>query len=131
MENVPPTNEENIAPSSDSSSSEARNFALFCHLSSLCGWIGVPFGTILGPLLIWLLKKDQFPMVDEHGKEALNFNITITIAALICIPLIFVLIGIFLLLAVAIIHIVFVIKAAIEASNGRSYRYPFALRLIK
>ena len=111
--------------------SNEKNFGMLCHLSSLCGYIGIPFGSILGPLIFWLIKKEEMPFVNDQGKEALNFNITVAIAALICIPLIFIAIGIFLIIAVVILHIVFTILASIAASKGEAYRYPFALRLIK
>ena len=111
-------------------SPEERNFAMFCHLSALVGYIGVPFGSILGPLILWLVKRQEMPLVDEQGKEALNFNITVAIAALICIPLVFVVIGIFLLIALVVAHIVLTIMAAIKVNGGQSYRYPFTLRLV-
>jgi len=99
------------------------------HLSALAGYV-IPFGSMIGPLVVWLIKKDEMPFVNSQGKEALNFQITMTIAAIISIVLIFVVIGIFLLWALAIIDLIFIIIAAIQASKGVDYRYPFALRLI-
>lgn len=52
----------------------ARNWAMGCHLAALTCYVGIPFGNILGPLLVWLFKKDEYALVDEHGKEALNFR---------------------------------------------------------
>jgi hypothetical protein len=109
----------------------SRMWGMFCHLSALSGYIGVPFGNILGPLVVWLIKKDEMPFVDYNGKEALNFNITVIIASLICIPLVFVLIGIFLLIALAIAALIFTIIAAIKTNNGEYYRYPMTIRFIK
>jgi uncharacterized Tic20 family protein len=103
---------------------------LFAHLSALCGFV-IPLGSIIGPLVIWLIKKDTMPFVNDQGKEALNFNITILIAAIVSWILIFVLIGVLLLIAVGIFWLIFVIIASIQASNGTGYRYPFALRLVK
>jgi uncharacterized Tic20 family protein len=102
-----------------------------CHLSALVGLLGNGIGFLLGPLIIWLVKKNEDPYIDEQGKEAVNFQITMMIAALVCIPLVFLLIGIPLLFAVAIVAVVFPILAAIKTSDGQHYQYPFALRLIK
>ena len=120
---------------------QARNWAMGCHLAALAAYVGIPFGNILGPLVIWLLKKDQFPLVDTHGKESLNFQISIIIYSLvlgvaifiaaltvILIPLA-VLLGILLALLI-IADFVLVVIAAIKVSNGESYQYPFTLRLI-
>ncbi|MGA9854468.1 MAG: DUF4870 domain-containing protein [Gammaproteobacteria bacterium] len=107
-----------------------NNWGMAAHLSALAGYV-IPFGTIIGPLVVWLMKKDEMPFVNSQGKEALNFQITMVIAALISIVLIIVVIGIFLLWAVAIIDLIFIIMAAIQASKGVDYRYPISLRLIK
>ncbi len=106
-------------------------WGMFCHLSVLTGYIGIPLANILGPLIIWLIKKDEMPFVDDQGKEALNFNITVFIAILICIPLIFVIIGIFLMIAIGIAHLVLTVVAAIKANSGEYYRYPLTIRMIK
>ena len=111
-------------------SSEERQWALFAHLSALVGYI-IPFGSIIGPLVIWQIKKNEMPFVDDQGKEALNFQITVAIIAIICLVLILILIGILLLWALAIANLVFIIVAALAANNGQAYRYPFAFRFIK
>lgn len=103
---------------------------MLCHLSALSGFI-IPFGSLIGPLIVWQIKKNEYPIVDDQGKEALNFQITTLLAAIASGILIFVVIGIFLLIAVGIASLVFTIIAAIKANNGETYRYPFALRLIK
>ena len=64
-------------------SKDEKMWGMFCHLSALAGYIGIPFGNIIGPLIIWMVKKEQFKFVDDQGKESLNFQITITIAAFI------------------------------------------------
>lgn len=84
--------------------------------------------TFLGPLIIYLVKKDESSFVSEHAKESLNFQITMAIISLI---LIISLIGILLIWVVGIIDVVLVIVATIRASEGKLYRYPFAIRLIK
>lgn len=110
--------------------SEAKTYGMLCHLLALAGFI-IPFGNIIGPLVMWMLKKEQYKFVDDQGKEALNFQITVMIAALICFALMFLLIGFVLLPAVGIASLVFIILAAVKASGGVHYRYPYTIRLIK
>jgi uncharacterized Tic20 family protein len=80
----PPLNPPPVAPPPPPSpESQARTWNMLCHLSALACLIGVPFGNILGPLLVWQIQKDKFPSVIQHGKAALNFQITVTIAAMV------------------------------------------------
>jgi uncharacterized Tic20 family protein len=127
---IPPNEMPTPPPPSSSPSAEERQWALFAHLSALIGYI-IPFGSIIGPLVIWQIKKNEMPFVDDQGKEALNFQITIAILAIISILLILILIGILMLWALAIIDLIFIIIAALAANNGQTYRYPFAFRFIK
>jgi uncharacterized Tic20 family protein len=110
--------------------SEARNWAMFCHLSALVGWLGNGIGFIVGPLIVWLVKKGDHSFVDDQGKEALNFQITMFILFIVAGLLIFVLIGFILLPILGVINIVLPIIAALRASGGERYRYPFAIRFI-
>jgi uncharacterized Tic20 family protein len=110
-------------------SAEEKTWGMLAHLSSLAGFI-IPFGNVLGPLVVWLIKKDTMPFAADQGKEALNFNITVAIAAIISCILIFVVIGFLLLAVVAVGWLVLTILACIEANKGVAYRYPFTLRLI-
>lgn len=110
-------------------SSDEKNMAMLGHLSALSGFI-IPFANIVAPLVVWQLKKDTMPFAAEQAKEALNFNITVGIAAVISTILIFVVVGIFLLGILTIAWLVFTIIAGIAASKGENYRYPFALRLV-
>jgi len=104
---------------------DAKNMGMLCHL------LGI-FTVWLGPLIIWLLKKDSSPFVDDQGKEALNFQITAFIAILVCIPLVPVFcIGAILIAAIQITRIVLGILATVAATKGVAYRYPLTLRLIK
>lgn len=112
------------------SDKEARNWAMGAHLSALLGYV-VPFGSIIGPLVIWLVKKDESSYVDSQGKEALNFQITMLMAAIVSIILMFVLIGFLLIFLVAVFNLIMIIIAAIKVSEGADYRYPVSLRLIK
>jgi hypothetical protein len=110
---------------------EAKQWGMFCHLAALAGFTGLPFANVLGPLILWLIKKDDFPFVDDQGKESLNFQISMAIYALITLPLFCIIIGPFLMAAVLIFDLIMVIIASIEANKGKAYRYPLCIRLIK
>ena len=124
---IPPPPSE--PPMAGAPSAEERQWAMFAHLSALVGVI-IPLGSIIGPLVIWLIKKDTMPFVNDQGKEALNFNITVAIAAIVGWILCFILIGFLVLAVLAIAWLVFVIIATIKANEGTTYRYPFTLRLV-
>jgi len=109
---------------------DARLWGTFCHLAGLAMLLGIPLGNVIGPLIVWLIKKDEYEFVDDQGKEALNFQITVAIAMVVSAPLVFVIVGIPLLLAVFVLYVVFTILATVRANAGERYRYPFALRLI-
>ena len=137
---IPPTPSE--PPVVDAPSADQRQWAMFAHLSALLGAIltgafGHGWGCFIGPLIIWLVKKDTMPFVDDQGKEALNFNITVAIASLILLLLSIVTLGVGLIIAIplwiilGIAWLVFTIIASIKANEGVRYRYPFTLRLIK
>ena len=110
---------------------QAYTWGMLCHLAALAGFIGIPFGNVIGPLVIWLIKKDEFAFVDDNGKESLNFQISVTICALVAAILIVVVIGIFLLIALAVADLVFIIMAAVKASKGETYRYPLSIKFLK
>jgi uncharacterized Tic20 family protein len=123
-------------------SAEERQWAMFAHLSAILGALltgafGHGWGCFLGPLIIWLVKKDTMPFVDDQGKEALNFNITVAIALLALVLISVMTLGVGLIIAIPLWIIigvgwlVFTIIAAIKANEGVRYRYPFTLRLIK
>ncbi len=106
-------------------------WAMICHLAGLAGVV-VPFvGNIVAPLVVWQIKKDDYPFVDEQGKEAVNFQISMTIYGLISVALSFVCIGFFLLAAVGVVDLVFLLIAAVKANNGQHYHYPLTIRSIK
>lgn len=111
-------------------SAEERNWGMACHLSAFSAYI-TGFGGVIGPLVVWLIKKDQFPSVDAHGKEALNFNISMTIYFLVTIPFVFLLIGIPMMIGLGIFHLITTIIASTKASNGEPYRYPLTIRLVQ
>ena len=109
---------------------DERTWAMLSHFSSLCMFI-FPFGNILAPLIIWLIKKDEMPFVEDQAKEVLNFQISMTIYFIGSIILIIVLIGIPILIVLGIFNVIITIIAGIKANDGKSYRYPINLRLIK
>jgi uncharacterized Tic20 family protein len=112
------------------SNPESRMWAMLAHLSALSGFV-IPFGNIIGPLIIWLVKRDEMSFVADQGKEALNFNISMTIYMMVSGVLVFVLIGIPLLIVLAIAWLVLAILAAVKANEGMAYRYPLIMRLVK
>jgi uncharacterized Tic20 family protein len=128
----PPTAEPS-GPQEPEVNKDARMWAMFCHLAGLAFLVVPAIGAVLGPLVIWLLKKEEFPFVDDQGKEAVNFQITMLIYGVIAFILCFACIGTILLPVVGLIDIVLVIMAAIKANDGYRYRYPkpFIIRLIK
>ena len=103
---------------------DARTFAMLAHLLAI-------FTSFVGPLVIWLVKKDEHPFVDEQGKEALNFQITIAIAYVAASLLSFLCIGFLLFPAVGVVDLIFCIMACVAANKGEHYRYPVSLRLVK
>lgn len=117
---------------SKDSESNARMWAMFCHLGGLA-MIIMPFvGNIVAPLIIWLIKREDYELVDEQGKEAVNFQISMSIYGFISLLLVFAFcIGALLLLAVYIVDLIFLIIAAVKVNNGERYRYPLCIRFIK
>jgi uncharacterized Tic20 family protein len=108
---------------------KARTWAMLCHLAGLAWILPITpaFGSVLGPLVVWLIKKNDHPFIDEQGKEALNFQITMLIYAGVAALLMLLCIGFFLLLAVGIVDVVFAVIATIKANDGYHYRYPYPL----
>lgn len=110
---------------------EARRWAMITHLSALVGLLGNGIGFLIAPLVVWLVRKDTDPFVDDQGKEAVNFQLTMFIAAIVGIILSFVLIGIPLLIVIGLMAIIFPIIAAVKANDGHRYRYPLTIRFLK
>ena len=108
-----------------------RTWGMLAHLSALVGVVVPLFGCVLGPLVVWLGRKDQSSFVEGQAKEALNFNISVFLALIVCSLLMLVFIGFILGAALFIAWLVMTLIAAIKASEGIAYRYPFSLRLVK
>lgn len=117
-------------------SQEQRQWAMWCHLAGLAGYLPVipGLGSLIGPLIVWLIKKDEMPFVDDQGKQVINFKISVLIVALVLgvlsvIPPVFC-VTIPLLVALLIADIVFTVVAAIRANEGQRYRYPYAWKFL-
>lgn len=110
--------------------SEEQTFSMLCHLSALAGYI-IPFGNIIGPLIFWIIKKDQYVEVDRQGKDALNFQISMTLWVIASAILVLLVIGIFALIALGVLHIVLVIVASVKSNNGERFKYPLSIEFIK
>jgi len=117
-------NEIRVIPEKD------RNWAMFCHLSSFASLI-IPFGGIIGPLICWSSKRHESSWVDENGKASLNFQLSVALYILICIPLMFVIIGFVIFAGLLILELVCVVIASIKASRGEEYRYPLMIPFIQ
>jgi uncharacterized Tic20 family protein len=131
----PPVPEPNdpfvMPPLPEGPNKDDKLWATFCHLAAFSGYF-FPFGNVIGPLVIWLIKKDESQYIDENGKKALNFQISMTIYTLASLVLICG--GPLILLAIiplAIVSVIFPIVAAIKANNGEEVSYPISIEFIK
>jgi len=119
------------SPATSVSSSDVRIWNILCHASALLGvFLHFP-GHLLGPLIVWLAKRDDSPEIDAHGKESLNFQISMLIYNGIAVVFCLVLVGFAFLVVLWVLNAVFVIVAAIQASDGKFYRYPMTIRFIQ
>jgi uncharacterized protein len=119
------------AGAGSSVSENERTWGMLAHLSALVGVVVPVIGCILGPLVVWLGRRDQSAFVESQAKEALNFNISVVLASIVCSLLMLVFIGFILIAALYIAWLVMTLIAAIKASEGVAYRYPYTLRLVK
>lgn len=120
----PPAAELNVSQDVTPLDSEAKTMGMLCHL------LGI-FTGFLGALIIWLIKKDDSPFVDDQGKEALNFQITVMIAYIASSFLMIIFIGILLLPVIGLLNLILCIMGAVKANQGVAYRYPLNIRFIK
>jgi uncharacterized Tic20 family protein len=109
---------------------EVRNTAVAAHLSTFAGLV-VPFGSVIGPLAVWLTRRDRDPFIDQAGREALNFGITIAVYGAVVLVAALMLVGIPLLIAGVIAWVVLASLAAVRASQGQAYRYPLTMRFVR
>ena len=125
----PPLTAPATAPASALTS--VRTWNALCHASALLGVLVHFPGHLLGPLVVWLVKRGDSPEIDAHGKEALNFQISMLIYNVVAAVFCLILIGFFFLAILWVLNAVFVIIASIQASDGKFYRYPITIRFIQ
>jgi uncharacterized Tic20 family protein len=111
-------------------SGNVKSWCLACHLSALAGFVVPALGHIGGPLIVWLVKRGESPEIDAHGKESLNFQISMMIYSVIAGILCLILVGFVLLPILHLLNVVLVVIAAMRTSEGQMYRYPLTIRLI-
>ena len=104
---------------------------MFCHLAALAAFVGVPVGNVVGPLIVWLIKREESDFVAEQGRNALNFQISMAIYIAISVLLLFVVVGVFLIIGLGLFNLVMVILSAIRASKGEIAEYPLSINFIK
>jgi len=108
---------------------DERTWGMLCHLAAFAGFI--PFGNIVGPLIVYSIKRQEYDFVEDQGKESLNFQITMTIALMVSAILTIIVIGLLMLLVVGLFSIVFTVIGAVKAAQGEFYRYPLTIRFLK
>lgn len=109
---------------------DERMYGMLCHILAFAGFV-IPLGNFLGPIIMWQMKKNEFEFVDDQGKESVNFQISMFIYFMLCVPLIFIVIGIPIMIGLGIFYLVIIIIAAIKANDGIRYRYPLSIKFIK
>jgi hypothetical protein len=109
---------------------DERMWGMFCHLSALSGFI-IPFGNIIGPLIIYSMKKEEYAFVADQGKESLNFQISMLIYLIISGIAVLLVIGIFMLVVLGLVSLILTVVASVRANDGEHYRYPLCIRFIK
>jgi len=119
------------AESHESIPREVRNWAMGCHLIALVGLLGNGLGFLVGPLIVWLVKREDDPFIDEQGKESLNFQMTMMGAIILCVPLLFVFVGFVLMPLIGIFDVTMTIIASIKTADGEHWRYPLTIRFLK
>lgn len=103
-----------------------RNWSMLCHLSAFAGFF-FPFGGIIGPLIFWLSKKDESAWINENGKAAMNFNMSILLYIILCIPLMIIIVGIPIAIFLVTFKVVCIIIASVKSARGEMFRYPLAI----
>jgi hypothetical protein len=112
------------------SEKDVRTWSMLCHLAALIGFV-FPFGNVLGPLIVWLIKKDDSPQVDRQGRMSLNFQISWTIYMVVAAFLIILVIGLILLPLLALTMLILVIIAGVKVNNGEDFKYPLTIKFLK
>jgi uncharacterized protein len=109
---------------------EARSVVCAAHLATFAGLV-IPFGSVIGPLAVWLTRRHRDPFIDQAGREALNFGISIAVHGSVLLVTALMLVGIPLLMVGVVAWVVLASLAAVKASQGQPHRYPLTLRLVR
>jgi len=115
---------------SESEDRQTRMWGMFLHLSVFAGY-AVPIAGLLAPIVIWQIKKDELPLIDEHGKNLMNWLLSLLVYTIACVLLSFLFVGIPLLFLLALLSVVFPIVAGIKANNGEVWKYPLSIEFLK
>jgi uncharacterized Tic20 family protein len=107
-----------------------RNWAMLCHLSAFAGFF-FPFGAIIGPLICWLSRKDESVWVDQNGKSALNFQLSMLLYMVLTLPLFIIIVGIPIMAFLLVLKIICIIIASVKASKGEEFKYPITIPFIQ
>jgi uncharacterized Tic20 family protein len=118
-------------PAEEVLSPDTKMWAMLCHLAALALIVFPLFGNVIGPLVVWILKKEDHPFIDENGKESLNFQISMAIYFCAAALLVFIAIGILLLPALGLFWLILTVVAAVKANSGETYKYPLTIRFFK
>lgn len=109
---------------------DERMWGMLCHLSALAGFV-IPFGNLIGPLIVYSMKKDEYAFVADQGKESLNFQISVLVYLIISGIAVLFVIGIFFLMVIGLFTLILTVVASVRANDGEFYRYPLCIRFIK
>jgi uncharacterized Tic20 family protein len=109
---------------------DERMWGMLCHLSALAGFV-IPFGNLIGPLVVYSMKKDEYAFVADQGKESLNFQISVLVYLIISGIAVLLVIGIFFLMVIGLFTLILTVVASVRANDGEFYRYPLCIRFIK
>jgi uncharacterized Tic20 family protein len=107
-----------------------RNWAMFCHISAFAGYF-IPFGGVIGPLIVWTTKRDESTWVNENGKSSLNFQLSMLLYLILAAPLCLIIIGFPIIAVLILLRIIFIVIASIRASRGEEFRYPLSIPFIQ
>ena len=121
---------QDISVDGNSRDKEIYQQAMFIQLSAFAGYV-IPFGTVIVPVILWLIWRDKDPYINEMGREAVNFQLSMILYYIISFVLCFIIIGFLLITAAFIFHFTFIVIGAMQASRGANYRYPMTIRFIK
>jgi uncharacterized Tic20 family protein len=109
---------------------DERTWGMLCHISALAGFV-IPFGNIIGPLIIYSMKKDEYPFVADQGRESLNFQISVMVYLLMAFLLLLLVFGILFIIVIPVLSFILTVIASVRANDGEYYRYPFCIHFIK